>query len=455
MKIKFIILILLLSAQNVVFAQPNMIMLNGEEHYINGVNLPWNNFGWDFGRHETLGRGYDAEWFENAFADLEATGVNCVRIWVHCDGRANPNFGSDGSVTGLDDGMLDELDDFVTRANDHSLMVIVTLWSHDMLEDHTSGAGRHAGLHSDIIRDIEKTQSYIDHALIPIVEKLKDHCNLLAWEIMNEPEWGMKIETGNSTFQTVEAEEMQRFMGRCILAIRAHSDQNITIGSAKPFGNAEEQSKNYWSESEFQKVGFDCNEVFLDFYSFHYYNWMGDKDSPFEQSDDHWELGKPILLAEIATISEGEESPIDLLNKCLDSEYAGMVFWSYNARDKFSDWQNCKSQVADFSSEHLYLNYDNSCDSVFVERPLLLCTIYPNPTRDYFNIAVHFPDLSMEMEVEIMDANGRRVRILDVPYSTRQIDVQDLPAGFYYIKLRIVDETGKMIQGDEYRVVVM
>ena len=40
----------------------------------------------------------------------------------------------------------------------------------------------------DLLLDVEKLQSYLDNALIPMVRELKDHPALGAWDIMNEPE---------------------------------------------------------------------------------------------------------------------------------------------------------------------------------------------------------------------------------------------------------------------------
>ena len=55
----------------------------------------------------------------------------------------------------------------------------------------------------DLINDDEKLQSYIDNALTPMVKELSTKVSLGAWEIMNEPEGSVAINSdGNSCFDT-------------------------------------------------------------------------------------------------------------------------------------------------------------------------------------------------------------------------------------------------------------
>lgn len=456
-KMLLVLFTILLLLPEFSYTQFNKISLNGTDHYINGVNIPWNNYGWDFGRHHTWGSGYNATWFESAFTDLEAAGVNTIRLWVHCDGRANPNFDENGFVTGLDYGMLDQLEEVIERANHHSLMVIIVLWSHDMFEDNQAIGGRFAGKHSDLVKEIEKTNTYLEKALTPIVLKLREHCNILAWEIMNEPEWGMRIADGDATEETVSVKEMQLFIGRCIQTIREHSDQNITVGSAIPFGNVIGQNKNYWRESEFHQLGFDCDKVYLDFYSFHFYEWMEEYQSPFEENAATWELGKPVLIAETATsIQEWPNglSPLEQLNTCFEKDYAGVLFWSYNAGDQYSDWADCEAAISTFNDDYgPTIHYDNSCDSVYTETPFLVCNIYPNPVSDFIHLSVRAPDRVLQLELNIINAEGRLLKTYQTYNDTSMINIQDLSAGFYYVKLSVMDEQGKLIQTSTQKVV--
>jgi len=459
-KIIFLVFIMVLSS-TFLSAQFNSIQLGGNDYFINGVNVPWNSFGWDFGVHERWGSGYDGAWFETTLAELEASGVNCARVWIHCDGRANPNFDEAGNVTGLDEGTLDEIEDMVIRANNHNLMLIITLWSFDMLEDHRSIGGRHAGLHQDLIVDPVKTQSYLDHALIPMVRRLSSHCNILAWEIINEPEWAMEVNHGGTTSQTVSVEAMQRFVGQCISAIRNHSDHYITLGTAAPISNGDGQYVNYWHETAFQKFNFNCSEVYLDFYCIHYYDWMGTDYSPFTKDANYWELGKPILIAETASNNLTNATSLDpqrQIELSFEKDYAGILFWSYNANDSFSDWENCKDALSafrDFNPESIDYRAE-LCDEISEKAsPSLMCKIYPNPAQDELYLALHFDEsFQFEVDIKIFSVQGALVSNIRTANLEAPLDIRQLTPGLYHLQLRVLDEQEQLVQEQGQKLLV-
>ncbi|MBN1809180.1 MAG: cellulase family glycosylhydrolase, partial [Planctomycetes bacterium] len=279
------------------------ISCNGHEYWINGVNVPWGWYGIDAGEHPTWGAGYNASWFEDFFAQCETHGVNCVRLWIHCDGRASPEFDGSGYVTGLDATFLGDLEDIFTRAEGHGVMVMPCLWSFDMLDDGTGGAGPYAGLHADLIRDTDKTQSYIDNALVPMVEYFAGTENLFAWEIINEPEWGV---TGiGTTDEQVSLAEMQRFVGMLAEAIHANSGKMATVGAACLKWNSATvppAEGNYWTDAAIQGA-YASGGAYLDFYQVHYYDWMYNADwgyDPFQltKPTTFWQLDKPTIVGE-------------------------------------------------------------------------------------------------------------------------------------------------------------
>ncbi|CAL2105033.1 putative Cellulase family glycosylhydrolase [Tenacibaculum sp. 190524A02b] len=437
-------------------AQINTIHLNGKEYYINGVNIPWNNFGWDFGEHHIWGEGYDSNWFKDSFKDLQENGVNCVRIWIHCDGRANPNFDEQGYVTGLDNNFLQQLNNVVKLANEHSLMVILTLWSHDMLEDYTKVAGKYAGLHADLIKNKQKTNSYIQKALIPIVKNLKDHCNILAWEIMNEPEWGMNVDYGGTTQQTVSKIEMQQFIGKCIEAIREHTDQNITIGSAKPFKN--NSTKNYWHESEFHQLGFNCSKVYLDFYSFHFYNYMGNTMSPHINQAQEWKLNKPILISEVSfsvDLFNQQTSPLNQQKLCKNNGYGGIVFWSYKDVYKTDTWTDYKKDIKNFTLKNTEnITYNNSCENIFTATPLLICKTYPNPSNGFLNLSIKDTKEMYFTTGTLYNMNGKLVKTFSTNTNQHTILLDNFASGVYYLLINIYSPNKDLIYIKSEKVII-
>lgn len=75
---------------------------------MNGPNIAWNNYGWDFGISK-YGNGYSPEWWENTFNNIEKFGGNSARIWIHCAGSLNPLFNSEGKCTGLNENLVKDL----------------------------------------------------------------------------------------------------------------------------------------------------------------------------------------------------------------------------------------------------------------------------------------------------------------------------------------------------------
>src|SRR3989338_1105232 len=124
-RIKLLIILGILMSPFVLVAQ--CLKYDGKDYIINGINIPWNSFGSDIGTHYQWGALYDSTWFENTFNELENYGINCVRLWVHCDGRTSPEFTDSGEVYGLDTNFFSNFDDIFIRAEKHHIMLIPCL----------------------------------------------------------------------------------------------------------------------------------------------------------------------------------------------------------------------------------------------------------------------------------------------------------------------------------------
>ncbi len=338
----------------------HLIYFEGKAMFINGVNVPWNNFGSDVGNHYLWGANYKPEWFEKMFSDCEANGINCVRLWIHTDGRSNPEFNSDGSVKGIDSDYYPAMDDIFLRAKNHGLLIMPCLWSFDMCKDSRKSAGIYAGNHADLISDSVKTRSYINNVLIPMVKRYDRHCNLFAWEVCNEPEWQMP-RAGDLKWKDiteVPVVDMQRFTGMIAAAIHKNSSRMVTTGSAALKWNSDvaPATGNWWSNDALQKA-YPDKDAYLDFYQIHYYDWMYplkfdpfNKEYPFE----YWKLDKPCLIGEQPgslirdTIYTNEEK----IQNAYDNHFAGQMFWSYEGSDGFGIFDNFKNECKKFYEAH-------------------------------------------------------------------------------------------------------
>ncbi|MEM8535431.1 MAG: hypothetical protein AAGF95_31645 [Chloroflexota bacterium] len=319
----------------------------GKDIYLNGINIPWNNFGKD------IGCGYDANWFENMFADLEQYGVNSARFWLHADGRCSPLFNSDGSVSNVPSSFYSDLDQLLDTAQRHDVAVMITLWSFDMTK--TTYPWPNAGKHADLIRDVNKTNGYIDNVLVPMVQRYKDHPALLSWEIINEPEWSVEGPGDPAEFDLVSLYEMQRFVGKQVAAIRQHSNTYVTVGAAAFKWNADKNGEaNYWSDAALNAAA-GSDQAYLDFYQVHYYDWQKADSynfSPWDGRGPEYYLndGKPVLIGEYP-INSSKYSKEYLLNESYNLGYIGHMPWDYIG-ECCGGWNDIKNQLKAFRDAH-------------------------------------------------------------------------------------------------------
>ncbi len=306
-------------------AQHNKIMIGCKDYFLNGPNVAWNNYGWDFGDNSVGyggGNGYNASWWENHFTQLQNYGANSARVWIHCKAEYNPLFDVNGNCTGLNNNFFSNMDDMLDRAKNHNIMIILCLFDFHLV----SISNR-----EQLVKDPGKTDTYINNALIPMVQRYADQCNLIAYEIFNEPEWIMSGVPGAGNFGgSITVTEMQRFIGKCAEAVHTHSSKLVTVGAASLRYNSDVSpaAANYWKNTALQ-AAYNSPEAYLDFYQIHYYDWMlndGNNWAPYNRPVSYWGLDKPVLIGE--TGNTGHYNYQQQFDLGYANGYAGVMVWA-------------------------------------------------------------------------------------------------------------------------------
>jgi hypothetical protein len=318
--------------------------INGSTPYLNGNNVPWNDFGTDFGTSN-----YSSSWFNSAFAAMHAKGVNSARIWLHCDGRATPTFNSNGDVTGISSTLVANLQDMLNKAQANDIKIYLSLWSFDLFNNN----------HASLVSNTTYTSDYITKALDPILSGIDTYPALAVIEVINEPEWAVSV-TPNTTTQSVTLAQMQTFIKSITTAIHAKTSKiNVTVGSASvkwSTANGKDGTQADW----WSGLGLDNRDV-------HFYSWMvgnGYDYDPFKSGHTPayygWKV--PCVIGEFPALAcQPYTFPLQMMAAAYNNGYAGHMPWSYAGVDSngdFADYEAASDSFASNPSVGPTTNYD-------------------------------------------------------------------------------------------------
>ena len=310
-----------------------------------GANVPWSsdsNFSTDFGWYNPT----NIEAYRSLFSRIQDAGGNSARVWVHTTAQVTPNIDPSGTVLSLsrispDKIVIEQLRSVLDEAWERGIVVTFSLFSFDMFCD---SYGDEFGYNSYL--DMERHQimmeknfkSYIEKALTPIVNGLKDHPGLFAYEVLNEPEGAIINMTDAGHFCLDEANVpgdglsfplslagAQRFVNHVAAAIH-ELDPNVKVTTAT--------HTNFYTvfnnETLTSQDGADETGT-LDFYELHHYPLY--QNPPYITNADVYEADRPIIIGEYDLADVQQESLFqiegpDSLKAIIYKGYLGAWPWS-------------------------------------------------------------------------------------------------------------------------------
>ncbi|MFB3903746.1 MAG: hypothetical protein ACE15E_09855 [Acidobacteriota bacterium] len=295
------------------------------QDFITGLNYPWRHYGQDFG---ACGWGYRGlagaadelrRDFETIRGRLAASGKPLVRVFVFADGRASPEFGPSGEVTGFDSFFFRDFDSLVEAARRTDLLLIPVLLDFRWCYPSSIINGVWLGGHTDIVTQSGPRASFLEHALAPLIDRYGKAAEVFAWDLINEPEWilGKARSWWVSGRDPASLAAFRDFVRDSAAMIHEKTRQRVTLGSARP------QWLRYW-----QGLG-------LDLYQCHWY--LSPWRLRLAARARIRNLDRPCLVGEAPTAGT-RVSPAEYLEKARREGYSGILFWSFRAGDRVSNF---------------------------------------------------------------------------------------------------------------------
>ncbi|GFR69945.1 endo-1,4-beta-mannanase 1 [Elysia marginata] len=335
----------------------NHFLFKGEKVFLSGGNLPWINYGYDYGNNqwaEVKAR------VEKQMQMLHRAGGNSLRLWIHIQGESTPQFNEEGYVIATDTQgtFIADFKDMLDLAQSYDIFVIPTLWNAAVDQDY------HNRLNGLII-DPGKLTSYIRVVLTPLVEAVIGHPALAAWEIMNEPEGLLNLQFNEDpcfdTFMLKVSgagwagwkysyQQLLRFISWQTDAIKSVDPQAlVTVGVWNPKSNTNSFGMvDHYSDTCLYKAGQKALGK-LDFHDFHSYSFEGEFDTvaAFVHNSSDYRTSKPVVVGEFWSQQGGHRTTKQLFEYLYRHGYSGA--WSWDLVDNGADQRAGISHIQNYT----------------------------------------------------------------------------------------------------------
>jgi hypothetical protein len=195
-----------------------------------------------------------------------------------------------------------------------------------------------------IVTDDAKRKALMDTVVAPLARavEMSPHAKrMIAWDIINEPEWaitGASMYGGDPAFDpqtdlsAVTHAQMEKFVGDTLATLRANSKALITVGATAV------KWKSAWSKLD------------LDFHQFHMYDWIN-MYWPYDKKPMDYGLDdKPVVMGEFPMAGLTGVSYSKLVETWFGSQYAGALGWAYT--DMMFSGNRDLSAIKAFADQH-------------------------------------------------------------------------------------------------------
>jgi hypothetical protein len=301
-----------------------------------GANLPWMDYGCDFGVNAWHPDGGVAsplkrQRLRDTLTGLTDQGITLVRWFALCDGRSGLRWNPDGGRPRLDRMALADADAALDELARLSMSVMLVLIDFSWLGRARIVNGVRLGGQRSALSQRSERQHLLEHVFLPFLQHCGPSGSVVAWDIINEPEWAtFGVGSLNPTI-TIARRTMRTFIGECVTLVHSATLQPATVGLASA----------RWL-SLVKGLG-------LDFYQVHWYDPL-ERLSPLDKRVDQLGVDRPVVLGEFPTRGSAR-APSEILAIAEGAGYQGALAWSAVSTDDASDYTELVAAVGRFGDK--------------------------------------------------------------------------------------------------------
>jgi hypothetical protein len=300
-----------------------------------GANLPWIDYGQDFGASAWRPQGGVAQpdmgqRMRDALRRLADAGAEAVRWWLLADGRAGLRLDAEGRLAGLDDCVFPDIDAALDALRETGLKAVFVLTDFLWFAPVQVVNGVQVGGRRGLVRSRTRRTALVESVFVPIARRYASEPLIAGWDLLNEPEWATLGHGARDPRCAVSWRTMRAYFAELVAAFRSEQVvQPLSVGLA-----------SVRALSLVQGLGFDAYQV-------HWYE-HNDPLAALAQPVASRGLDRPLLLGEFPTRG-ASVTPARILELAEAAGYSSALAWSLLATDDATDGSACAAALATWS----------------------------------------------------------------------------------------------------------